>query len=664
MTKSQKNENAGDRKAPALRATESGLRMAADQAGKIVADSSGPFRETAVLTKVAAALKSADTQGVTPVSCKQVLWLSFFFDGTGNNLDADISLFKHSNVARLYRAHKPENKIGDMLVVYIPGVGTYFPEIGDDGGSSLGLGCGKGGDQRLEFALQRFDKFLARPLALAHAPASSIKEINIAVFGFSRGAALARAFVNMVMEKRCSLRDGEWKLKTGDWPVRFRFLGLFDTVASVGLPMSSNTTGVYEAYKSDTAGMIAKRLKKYEATRPQALAFAAHGRPGADPAPGKDHGHDEWGGRLRVHETVEEVRHFVAGHEIRNSFPLDSISILATGKISKPAHFYETVYPGAHSDVGGGYTPGDGAKGLISAEKISLIPLRHMYDCALRQGVPLITEWTPENKADFDADPTMCAIYNGYMKTVGTFASVGNGFNKHMALYYAWRFRMIARKVAGDKNEAKLIEAQDKNFRKHSAGLAKEVADLETKDTMAKIMWTGLIEVQEMEASSVEGNLASKVLSANDAAVQRAQERYEIAHDTMLRAKARKDFFPNMNDFQKMLDLYDKQLLDDVRWIRATLSENRMGMRRGDLRPHYKVLLEAFENEFERKNGLKDESIISFFDNYIHNSLVGFAKDATLPSDPRVVYLGGNEKYRYASIEDQNLFSETSTRMA
>jgi hypothetical protein len=76
-------------------------------------------------------------------------------------------------------------------------------------------------------------------------------------------------------------------------------------------------------------------------------------------------------------------------------------------------------------------------------------------------------------------------------------------------------------------------------------------------------------------------------------------------------------------------------------------------------------LLEAYENEFEKNSGLTDEKIISFFDNYVHDSLVGFAKDATLPSDPRVVYLGGDAKYRHASLEKTNaLFTDDEVQVA
>ncbi len=113
-----------------------------------------------------------------------------------------------------------------------------------------------------------------------------------------------------------------------------------------------------------------------------------------------------------------------------------------------------------------------------------------------------------------------------------------------------------------------------------------------------------------------------------------------------------------------MLDLYDKQLLADVQAIRNVLRGASGSQRRSDLRPHYKMLLEAYENEFEKNNGLKDEKIISFFDNYVHDSLAGFAKDATLPSDPRVVYLGGDEKYRYANLEKQDLFMGDEKTMA
>jgi hypothetical protein len=323
----------------------------------------------------------------------------------------------------------------------------------------------------------------------------------------------------------------KWVLKQGEWPVRFRFLGLFDTVASVGLPMSSNTTGVYETYTGNTSGMIKKRLRDYPATRPDALAFAANAAPGADPAPGSFHGHKEWGSRLNVHATVEEVRHFVAAHEIRNSFPLDSVSVLSNGRISKHQNFYEAVYPGAHSDVGGGYAPGEGARGLRPSASMSLVPLRHMYECALRCGVPMLVEWTADIEADFNAEPEMCATYDGYLKAVGSFTSLGEGLNKHMALYYAWRFRSIKRKLKGDTTESSLIRSQDEKFRRHELALSKEVGGLQTKEMLAKMSMNALSEVQDMKASASEDSVAQKVLAASEADVEDARNTYDAARD-------------------------------------------------------------------------------------------------------------------------------------
>lgn len=664
MTKNQKSDQVGDSRSPALRATEQGLREGVDQAQHIVAEGPGQVPKPSPSVNVVPALKAAYAQKGGPTICRQIVWLSFFFDGTGNNRTADEGMLKHSNVARLYRAHKRNSPAEGIYSIYIPGVGTYFPEIGDDGGSALGLGCGAMGEERLNFALDQFDACLEAPLARANAPGNAIQEINVAVFGFSRGAALSRAFVNLIMERRCILRGDKWALRKGSWRVRFRFLGLFDTVASVGLPMSSNTTGLREAYSGDIAGMIAKRLKNYKATRPAALAFTASTTAGADPAPGDENGHRGWGSRLKVHETVEEVRHFVAAHEIRNSFPLDSVSVVLNGRISKPSHFYESLYPGVHSDVGGGYAPGEGAKGIRPSEKLSSIPLRHMYDFALRQGIPMLAEWTPLNKEDFDTDLQMCETCDHYLRAVGNFSSLGEGINRHMALYYAWRFRAIRRKATGDVAESKLIHVQTDRFRRSGGATAKEVENLTMREAVAKVSLNALLEAQDAQANAEVDANAPRNRAIKESDIDAARQKYDNVHAERLRAKARKDSIPDMTNFQANLDLYDRQLLADVKAIRLMLTRSGGARKETELRPYYKVLLTAYENEFEKNSGLKDEMVIRFFDSYVHNSLAGFGKDATLPSDPRVVYLGGDEKYRYAKVENNAVLENDDKRVA
>lgn len=658
MTKNH-NDSVGDKKSPPLRPEERGLRTASDQASFIAADRSAPAAMINGQQSVAAALKATGTSDKRP-TCKQTLWVSFFFDGTGNNLDADEGLSKHSNVAKLFRVHVANDTVNGNYAVYIPGVGTYFPAIGDDGGSKLGLGTGAMGEERLEYALGKLDSYLATHLSRAQAsPSAAIVEINMAVFGFSRGAALARAFVNMVLKERCVKNGHQWVLSNGKWPMRFRFMGLFDTVASVGMPMSSNTTSKTGVFLSSVKYMIDDRLQSYLDTRPASLAFAEGAKPGADPAPGKYDGHVSWGGRLAVDNAVEEVRHFVAAHENRNSFPVDSISTLSAGVITKPAHFFETVYPGAHSDVGGSYAPGEGGRSGLRVEKLGLIPLIHMYHFAMAKGVPLlpVTAWSKIIRGDFEISKVLIETYNGYLKKVGGYSTLGTGINRHMGLYFAWRFRSIRLKAAGNRDEATRISARSDEFRNEEARIDKEISQLEKIEANANAELNDLISRRAEKSNQPYGlSSARPVSKVIDSNIQEAQERKKRAHHDVLSAKARKLANPDMDNLLQMLDIYDAQLMNDTKAIRDAIARYqkipkerlRPGQNKG-LRPHYRLLVEAYENEFEKNQGLTDPKIISFFDNYVHDSLAGFAGDATLPSDPRVVYLGGDEKYQYAS---------------
>ena len=61
-----------------------------------------------------------------PHTCMLRLKIGFFFDGTGNNLDADIGTDEHSNVARLFNAFPKDRPEQGIYKHYIPGLGTYF----------------------------------------------------------------------------------------------------------------------------------------------------------------------------------------------------------------------------------------------------------------------------------------------------------------------------------------------------------------------------------------------------------------------------------------------------------------------------------------------------------------------------------------------------------
>jgi uncharacterized protein (DUF2235 family) len=268
----------------------------------------------------------------TCTTCKQQPWFSFFFDGTGNNLTEDTSKEKFSNVARLWMGHTEDHPL--IYRFYYPGVGTpldasdpiWINRVRDS--EMLGGGTGLGGDVRLQKAEREFGQTLKRN--------HRVSRIDVAVFGFSRGATLARAFVNRLL-KKCEYRDGapHWPCDTAldgnAAPLHFRFLGIFDTVESVGLPA-----------------------------------------------------HDLSDMSMNVPDEVENCLHLVAGHEIRSAFPLTCL-----GKTG--GKYREIVYPGVHSDMGGGYRPHEQAR----TDMLARIPLNRMrleaaiYVVRIRKAKPI-----------------------------------------------------------------------------------------------------------------------------------------------------------------------------------------------------------------------------------------------------------------------------------
>ncbi|MDF0607076.1 DUF2235 domain-containing protein [Neisseriaceae bacterium TC5R-5] len=174
-------------------------------------------------------------------------------------------------------------------------------------------------------------------------------------------------------------------------PVEIRFLGMMDAVASVGLPDS--------------------------------VAFNT--------------GHHAWAGVVLdkpLPALVKKAVHFMAGHEQRENFP----------STQPPGMQLQTwLYPGVHSDVGGGYGPGEHGRSPQVADLLSQIPLVHMYKAALVAGVAFM-DWgrlTPDIKADFQVSPALKQAYEDYMQTLdlperGEYMPM---VQKHMELYYLWR---------------------------------------------------------------------------------------------------------------------------------------------------------------------------------------------------------------------------------
>lgn len=137
----------------------------------------------------------------------------YAFNGTWNEEETnnpktlEDETVRNTNVVRFKSAYT-----GDIAYAK-DGVGTRLWILGRFFGGAFGVG----GQQRLLEAMIALDKRFAAG------------DRVIDVVGFSRGAALALAFVNRVA-KHVKGPDGK--------PARVRFLGLFDVVGSFGFPLN------------------------------------------------------------------------------------------------------------------------------------------------------------------------------------------------------------------------------------------------------------------------------------------------------------------------------------------------------------------------------------------------------------------------------------------
>ncbi|OMZ67919.1 type VI secretion system protein [Burkholderia pseudomallei] len=487
------------------------------------------------------------------MACCKTLHIGIFFDGTRNNADRDRGARTESNVARLYAAF-PIDKYHQAI--YVAGVGTPFVEqIGDFGvglQAAAGAAAGWAGEGRINWALLRIHDILhayvhgqtltavlgkryeelVKSMSLdmnfkgidlggtppkpgsfgdiklrANSGVGALKliaaeqngveltwdldtnwaqlkneldsskwnaavqewdakrrkvlldrraqlkarigdllvkgkpklqRIRLYVFGFSRGAAEARTFSNWLADAL----DPDFSLC--GVPVSYDFLGIFDTVASVGIAQSAAAT-----------------------------LFDGHGG---------------WGRKelMAVPHYVRRCVHMVAAHEPRGSFPLDLIDCSMDGR-------EEIVYPGVHSDVGGGYGPGEQGRGRDDADKLSQVPLLDMYREARKAGVPLDING-PGIGADviaaFKVSAGLKQAFAAYVKkSENYYYEKDHGtpglMRCHYGLYLRWR-----------KMRLKDMHAQP-SFKAAQARYPQDAADLDSANAELKEEWNDLLEVEK-----------------------------------------------------------------------------------------------------------------------------------------------------------------------
>lgn len=422
--------------------------------------------------------------------CDFNLNIGIFFDGTDNNKERDSKIRAQSNVARLHDAYL-NRPLEGFFSHYIEGVGTdAMLKFGTSGEDPREAGAGRGGEPRIIWGLlevlnsvhsfinhqnpmfkdkvmtvlcsdrwvtpenpnewprpstpkedeiltelglesglvdheKNRDNFLRQCASKLSRQLKTpdklprVAGVYIDVFGFSRGSAQARVFTNWL--HKYFLIDG----KLFGIPSFVRMLGLMDTVASVG---STNATW--------------------------------------------GQGHWSWATpeNLQIHPAVKNCVHYVALHELRTVFPSDSIcrdNVL-------PPNCHEHYYPGAHSDVGGGYPPGcqgkavkinygDGSSSAVVPEaddskKLAQLALNDMYQAARKtcEFHSLGQAWqevTPQSAQDqnplieqFAMDPQVRTSVESYFAhcAIAQDLPVDEQLRKHGLLYLTWRYQVNA----------------------------------------------------------------------------------------------------------------------------------------------------------------------------------------------------------------------------
>lgn len=242
-----------------------------------------------------------------------------------------------TNVQKLFELYSQDKYLSNPNVFthaeYVTGIGTGNSkniEPADESTFGQGLGIGQYGvTEKVTTGVKQLSDNMHMVVSQIFAQlgddVDGINKIQFDVFGFSRGAAAARHFINVVLDgeqgefaqafsKACQ-KSGFPLVSGFDWSeadeakasCEITFAGLFDTVASVVDLLSFD--------------------------------FSTH--------------HDNGDVRLWLDpQRVRRAVHLTADPSIecRYNFSLNHLN-----SVDSAAHFHEFVLPGAHSDIGGGY---------------------------------------------------------------------------------------------------------------------------------------------------------------------------------------------------------------------------------------------------------------------------------------------------------------------
>lgn len=301
-----------------------------------------------------------------------------------------------------------------------------------------------------------------------------ILAMRLYVYGFSRGAAQARTFANWLQAlTRCQGSNGKVEYRFAGLPISIEFLGICDTVAAVGLADSTPFAAGHMDWADGTMRLPDEAAEQcMDTSLPEDCHF------------------------------LKRCVHLVSAHEQRASFPVDSIRRRpkdANGKrdTSKPSSYrngtVEYLYPGMHSDVGGGYPPGDQGKAMAGmSHLLSQIPLQHLYAEAFMAGAPLqvpLLAMQPDTQEawramsaetfdEFDVSDELIKRFNAWQsEAAGQVGPLEDMIKRQQALITAWRIDRYAgglaqrdffKNVSADMPQSK-IDAWKELEKRHQA---------------------------------------------------------------------------------------------------------------------------------------------------------------------------------------------------
>jgi len=336
--------------------------------------------------------------------CEQELWISVFFDEPAHDARTERGTEKLSNIGKLFHGHAEDYGRG-IYRLYFNGLGVAFSEPNiarRKTGTEIAIGSskdavvGKVKDAGKTFVLSEhplteiwkdlksakgwaweFGGVLAKigieevsslrdresvskitlsgvKTRVANAvekidqiikdQTERVRHINVAVFGSGMGGAMARLFINRLLTDKVIHRaDMLYPTPQGDAIFEVRFLGLFDCMSATldGGPLIDFAAG------AASFGLATLRID----------------------------------GPMGISDKVQQVVHYVAGHELRVTRRIDSVAKSSAGRVS------EVVLPGNHEDIVGNYAEEVESR----SNQLSRVALMRMHADAYSAGIPIMS---------------------------------------------------------------------------------------------------------------------------------------------------------------------------------------------------------------------------------------------------------------------------------